>query len=595
MANLPADKQSEHSIESWLSEHGNLFALGVVLAGLAARFWEASGTFLDADEALHFRIANQAMLALVYRASLTESHPPLLYYVLHFFGLFGASELWLRLPSVIAGTVFCWVLFQWVRCAMGKLPAFIGVIFASLLPPIVRLSAEIRHYALLLVFLASALYWLDSAFSGNSAWRMAASAACLYLAMLSHYSAVFFVAALGAYGLARILARPARLPSPLIALWVSTQLGALSLAVFLYKTHLSHLGRGEARSVLQGWMSEFYLRRSYFEAGRDNPLLFVIGHSFGIFQFIFGQLAVGDIAGLLFLAGLFLLWRRSKEAEPEVIKRRLVAFLLVVLFALPCGASLAHLYPYGGTRHTSFLIISAIAGVSIAIAHLASGRRTRAALFAFSLVALCAIFGKQHQPYMTRSNQSRARMQEAMDFLHQNVVPREIIFTDLESSMILGHYLCSQKPISVQASTAQLESFACEGYRVVSANRTTATNFTPDVFLSLVPKLAAAYRIQQNESFWVFQAGWGANFPDALRRLSEFRDLPVRAFGDNIKIFKLTPSEVSPVNIPFTPAQGTRSTAYGCPAGILRPSARTVVSSSVALPFFFVATPKLPE
>jgi hypothetical protein len=549
VANLSTNKRSEHSIEGWLAEHGNLFALAIVLTGLAARQWEASGPFLDSDEALHFRIANQPTLALVYRASLTESHPPLLYYVLHFFGPFGASELWLRLPSVIAGTVFCWVLFRWMNRMMGKLPAFVGVIFASLLPPIIRLSAEIRQYALLLMFLVSALYWMDRTFSENSAWQVAASAACLYLAMLSHYSAVFFVAALGAYGLARILARPARLPPPLIALWAATQLGALSLALFLYKTHLSHLGRGEARSVLQGWMSEFYLRRSYFEPGRDNPLLFVIGHSFGIFQFIFGQLAVGDIAGLLFLTGLFLLWRRSREAKPEVTKRRLLALFLVVLFALPCGASLAHLYPYGGTRHTSFLIIPAIAGVSIAIARLASGRWTRDALFAFSLVALCAIFGKQHQPYMTPSNQSRARMQQAMDFLHQNVPPREIIFTDLESNLILGHYLCGQRPISVQASTAQFETFTCNGYRVVSANGTTATNFTPDVFLSLAPKFAATYGVQPNQPFWVFQAGWDANFPDALRLLPEFRDVPVTAFGDNIKIFKLTPSEVSPANV----------------------------------------------
>lgn len=547
MANLSTNTRSEHSIESWLAERGNRFALAIVLAGLAARLWTASGTFLDADEAFHFRIANQPSLAQVYRDSLTQPHPPLLYFVVHFARIFGTSELWLRFPDALAGTVFCWILFRWMKRAMGELPALIGVILTSLLPPIIRLSAEIREYALLLAFLAGALILLDLALEQGSALRMAASAACLYLAMLTHYSAVFFVAALGAYGLARILVRPARLPSPLIALWAAVQLGALALAALLYKTHLSHLDRGEASSLLQGWMRD-YLGRSYFEPGRDNPVLFVIGHSFAVFQFVFGQLAIGDIAGLLFLAGIFLLWRSSKGTEGEVKKRRPLAFFLVLLFALLCGASLAHAYPYGGTRHTALLIIPAIAGVSVAIAHLASGRRTRAALFAFFLVALCAIFGKQHQPFMTRSDQSRIRMQEAMDFLHENVVPREMIFTDQESSMILGHYLCTQKPISVQASTAQLETFTCEGDRVVSANRS-AANFTPNVFISLVPKFAAAYGIQPNESFWVFQAGWGANFPDALRRLPEFRDLPVTAFGNNIKIFKLKPPEISSANV----------------------------------------------
>lgn len=531
----------QDSTEGWLSRHADLCAAAAVLAGFLARLWTAHGTFLNADEATHFRIASQATLAQMYRASLMESHPPLLYFILHCMRPFGTSELWLRLPSVVAGTIFCWLLYRWMSATMGRLAGFVGLLLAALLPPIVRLSAEVRQYALLVAFLMASLYLLDRALDENSAGKMAASAACLYLAMLSHYSAMFFVAALGVYGLLRILL-PAR-PSPrMIAIWFTAQLGALALLAFLYVTHLSRLGRGESRTVLEGWMSEYYLRRSYFEPGRDNPLLFAVGHSFGVFQFIFGQLAVGDVAGLMFLVGVAFLWRRAGNAGDDQLRfrHRTLAALFVLLFALVCAASLAHVYPYGGTRHSSLLMIPALAGVGFATARLARQQWNRAVAAALAAVLICAILGKQHQPFIARADQSTHRLTQAIDFLRQNVDHDQLIFTDYESGMILGHYLCEQKTVTVQPAPTRFETFNCGRYRVVSANRDTATNFTPDVFLSLLPSLATTYGVNPGDPVWIFQAGWGAGLPEQLRERSDFHDLPFRSFGNNIKIFKMT-------------------------------------------------------
>src|ERR1700719_4417526 len=89
-----------------------LAAIAVTLLGFLARLWTASGTFLNPDEALHFRLANQPSLALSYKASLTAAHPPLYILLLHFWRVLGVSELWLRLPSVLAGTVFCWIFYK---------------------------------------------------------------------------------------------------------------------------------------------------------------------------------------------------------------------------------------------------------------------------------------------------------------------------------------------------------------------------------------------------------------------------------------------------------------------------------------------------
>jgi hypothetical protein len=511
----------------------------VLLAGFLARLWNVSGTFLNPDEAMLFRLANQDSLGRVYRASLADPHPPLFNSLLHFWLAAGTSELWLRLMSIIAAAVFCWLFFRWLTLVTGRLCGLVGLTFVCLLPPFVRLSAEVRQYAVLLAFLAGALYFLERALAEDSPWLMVASATCLCLAVLEHYSTPFFAAGMGVYALLKILWRGAAgTPSRrVVAVWVAGQLVALAVLLLLYKTHISHLGQGESRTVMQGWMSEFYLHRSYYEAGRDNPVLFAIGHSFGVFQFIFGQLAVGDVAGLMFLAGVALLWRA--EVETRTAWRQLALFLLS-LFALACGASLAHVYPYGGTRHTAYLIIPAVACVSFATARITGGRWTRGAALALAIVLACAVFGKQHHPFMTRADQSLERMSEALAFLRENVVPGGLIFTDLQSSLVLGHYLCGQKPITVQPAGSQFETFSCGGYYIISANGFTATNFTPEVFLRLKKDLVENLRLKPNEPIWVFQAGWIADLPERLSsESSDFRGLQFHAFGNNIKIFSM--------------------------------------------------------
>jgi len=543
---MPTESEARprQSTESWLSAHSGLTAAIVLLAGFWVRLWTAHGTFLNPDEAMLFRLANQDSLVGVYRASLADPHPPLFNSLLHFWLGLGTSELWLRLMSIIAAAVFCWVFFRWLTLVTGRLCGLIGLIFVSLLPPFVRLSAEVRQYAVLLALLVGALYFLERAMAEDSPRLMMASATCLCLAVLEHYSTPFFAAGIGVYALLKIL-WPGQTPvsRKVVAVLIVGQSVALAVLLLLYKTHISHLGQGESRTVMQGWMSEFYLRRSYYETGRDNPLLFAIGHSFGVFQFIFGQLAVGDVAGLMFLAGVGLLWRARGEARTAL--RQLPVFV-VLLFVLACGASLAHVYPYGGTRHTAYLIIPAITGVSFAAARITGERWTRGVVLALAIVVICAVFGKQHQPYMTRADQSRERMNEALAFLRGNVVPGGLIFTDLQSSLVLGHYLCGQKPIAAQAVSSQFETFSCGGYRVVSANGLTATNFTPEVFLRLERDLVEKLRLKPDEPIWVFQAGWVADLPERLRSESpDFRDLQFHAFGNKIKIFKLTATDAA--------------------------------------------------
>ena len=137
--------------------------------------------FLNPDEALHFQVANHVSWASAYRASLTTAHPPLLIFVLHWWRGLGTSEFLLRIPSVIAGTVFCWFLFRWTTLLFGRIPGGrIGVCNVSS-RRLIALSAEVRQYALLLAFMAAAMWLLERSFM-EAVGRRDAAGLCLYSA-----------------------------------------------------------------------------------------------------------------------------------------------------------------------------------------------------------------------------------------------------------------------------------------------------------------------------------------------------------------------------------------------------------------------------
>jgi hypothetical protein len=530
--------------EEWFESRADAAALFVTLLGFFARLWAAHGTFLNPDEALHFRLANQVSLALAYKESLTAAHPPLLIVLLYYWRILGTSELWLRLPSVLAGAIFCWMFYKWLSKAAGGLAGFIGLLFVALLSPIVLVGSELRQYSLLLAFLVSALYFLDEAFTKHSAGPMAAFALCLYLAMLFHYSAFWFATALGFYALFRIFTE--RPSVRVVAAWALSQLGGLALAAFLYKTHLSKLNAYGSRTELQGLISETYLRRSFFDSAHDNPVLFLIGHTFGVFQYFFGQLAVGDAMTLLFVLGVVLLLRGKGFPEDLKSSRRLGLFLLLP-FAIIGGACLAHVYPYGGTRHVAFLSIPAMAGVSVALACLAAGRWDRGLTITALVIAACLVFGKPRQPWMERVNQSRTNMAEAMDFVRKNVDPSDLIFTDYQSDLILGHYLCHERPISFDLAPTNFEQFHCDGYQVASTDYKTAWMLWANDFPKNWRRVVEAYNLRPGDTVWVFQAGWGVDLPEDLKtHFAEFSNLRFESFGKNIKIFKMTVGQPMP-------------------------------------------------
>jgi hypothetical protein len=530
----------------WLDEifdtHAALIAAIILAVGFLIRIHASYGTFLDPDEALHFWEANRGSLAAAYQGSLRLSHPPLLVLVLYFWRWLGTSELVLRLPSVISGTLFGWVAFKWLTGLFGKAAGWIGFIFLTFLPPMIALSSEVRQYALLLFFIAVAGYLLERALAENSVKWMVWASLSLYFAMLSHYSAFLFAATLGAYAIMRMAAR--RPSAKVIGTWIAGQTLGLGIAAFLYVTHLSRLEELQGAHV-PNWLPSAYLPNSYYRPGHGGRLLWALARTGSIFQYTFGQLVIGDIAFPLFIVGIALQLRRKTVSGKFAVDTRLLGIILLLPFGLTCIAALANKYPYGGSRHSAFLVMFAVAGVCVFLAKVTSQRLGRGIAITLVVVVICHIFGWRHQPYMVRADQSRTHMDAAIQSMQQQIPVSDVVFVNNQTSILLGHYLCQQKPFEFDRSVPDFRSFQCGGLRVIAASE--EFKYSAENFVVRWNDMVQQYGFRPGHGVWIVQLGWDSNFTQDLQKeYAEFRDLKVQSFGPNISFFKLTVGQAMP-------------------------------------------------
>jgi hypothetical protein len=525
-----------------VGEYPDLIAAALVGLGFCWRVWLAQATFFHTDEAWHYSVANQASLLSAYRTSLTLAHPPLMVFVLYFWRHLGTSDVMLRLPGVLAGTVFCWVFYKWLSVLFGRTAGWCGLILTAFLPPMIALSAELRQYSWMLMFAFSAAYFLERALEGNSARMMLLSSVCSYLAMLSHYSAFLFAAGLGIYAILRMLSqRPA---ATVIACWVAGQALGVGLAATLYLTHIAKLSAVYPVARPLDRFGDFYLSDWYFHAGRDRLLPFLYRGTFGVFRFTFGQTAVGQIAAILFIIGVALLMRRGSSSNSR--PPRLIAVLLLIPFVLNWLAVIAGLYPYGRTRQCIFLGVFGLAGVSFAIGKIARNRAGPAAAVALGMVVICQAFGTlQGRDMLPLAEQRHEHMDQVLQFIRGNISPEDVILTDRATSFQLRHYLCRQGAVNVDRSANGFEFYRCSDRGIVA----TGTNdgaLTAEALPAKLKEMRSSFGLN-SETVWVVQGGWASGLGEALHRRSpEFSDLQIHPFGRYLEVFKVPPAASDP-------------------------------------------------
>ena len=515
----------------WFDSHSDLTAAIVVVAGLLLRVWLAHATFFNADEAWHYATALQSSLREAWHASLGLYHPPLLIFLLYFWHKLGNSDLMLRLPCVISGSLFCWFYYKWLKLVAGYQAALVGVLLVSLLPTMIGVSADLRQYPLMLVFVSGAAFFLELAIRTDSAARMLLSGCFLLLGMVSHYSGFLAAAALGIYVLAVLFW--GSLSRKLFLAWIPAQLAGLALAWFLYSVQIKKLAlaRGNESARL---MANWYLPQFYYHPGHDHLIPFLIKGTFGIFRFTFAWVVIGHIATLLFFTGLVLLLRRGTGYS------RLTALLLFAPLLVNWGAAALGVYPFGRTRHSIFVAAFGLAAVSVATVEICK-RKTHLMLSAtVAIILLCQVFGTQ--PWLDMlplADRRHELMDQAMQVLRAQASAGDVVYLDKATEYQVRRYLCPPEPLTPDRSTPGFESFRCGGVRIVSSypndDAVLASTF-PEKW----QQMARAFALKPGSRVCVVEGGWISGFAQTLQaRYVELPIVEIRHFGRYLEIFQL--------------------------------------------------------
>jgi hypothetical protein len=531
---VPISADAPRHTESSSASEKLLPAL-IIIAAFIARIIPASRLFLNPDEVLHYLLASQSSIHGAWDAALTNAHPPLLILLLYYWRFLGHSELWLRMPSVLAGTFACWLIYQWLKLVADKTAALLGLLLFSFAPSLILLSAEIRQYALLLFFESASLYFSERALQKNSVRAIFLFSLSLYGALLTHYSALIFAFAIGIYMLVRLYPYGSRLK--LFAVWGTGQLGGVAIAAYFLLTHVPRLRQtGMVRADL-----ESYLRKSIFQPGERNPVEFVIAQTLRVFTYIFSHGLIGGLMFLAFLAGIAWLLRRKtspdREEQTSHPSSRELALLLAVPFLVSWGVALAGLYPLGATRHDAFLAPFVILGACIGITGWVQVGNWTKSIATLLAMAICNFFPAPPPPIRPK-DQSMALMREAMSYLRTSTPAGTTFLTDYESGLLLGYYLCGHGVVQVFPPLQPFSSADCGPYTVLATSfhdwKFLADTF-PGEFANTTKAMPASTEV------WLFYGGWINDSAPALKQeLEQFGCAAPESFGENILICRLT-------------------------------------------------------
>src|SRR5260370_28015279 len=112
----------------------DVIALLVLAAGLGLRVQLAVSHFFNADEALHYWIADQSNPLAVYRESLNNAHPPLYFLSIYYWRLLGNSDQMLRILPILPTLGFPRSLYKWTTADRRPAASLRALAFAAASP-----------------------------------------------------------------------------------------------------------------------------------------------------------------------------------------------------------------------------------------------------------------------------------------------------------------------------------------------------------------------------------------------------------------------------------------------------------------------------
>jgi len=357
--------------------HGTWAAYALVLLGLALRLRGLGEYWLNPDEGIYYSTLTRDSLGAFWTEVSANAHPPLFYLLLRGAGWVTWDFVWLRAVSVIFGVWAIWAFWLVGRelGGRGRAGVVAGLVSAGLLAvngEAIALSQVMRPYMMALALLATGLFHLLRYRSDPSARRLVLYSACMVSALLIHYSAALalacFCVVVVHYALTRTVESPAWRRLALAQLVPGSVLGAL------YVRHLSTtMGSALMGDALgpNGWLGRWLI------AGPADAW-----YSFVTFQVFHLPPDFRGRAALLMLAAMGVALARD----------RLVAVIAASGLMAALAASALGLYPFGPSRHDTWLIVFTLTALGWLAGHVVD-RGPRAARSAALVLALALVAG----------------------------------------------------------------------------------------------------------------------------------------------------------------------------------------------------------
>jgi mannosyltransferase len=171
--------------------------LSILVVALGLRLWGLERKSVWFDESMSVWFAELPLPSL-FEALRMDVNPPLYYVLLHVWLLFGQGDAWLRLPSVVFGTLTVLVTALLGRALFGWRVGLLAGLLVAVSALQIDMSQEARAYALFSLLATASLWLLHRACTaGGAAWP--GYAAVTALALYTHNFAHFLLAAEVAY------------------------------------------------------------------------------------------------------------------------------------------------------------------------------------------------------------------------------------------------------------------------------------------------------------------------------------------------------------------------------------------------------------
>ncbi|MBI5650470.1 MAG: glycosyltransferase family 39 protein [Chloroflexi bacterium] len=172
--------------------------LAILLLAFALRVWNIADLRMWGDEGFSVFSAHRDLYAITFEGKDVDPHPPLYYYLLHFWlPLTGPSEFSVRFLSIFFGTATVALMF-----ALGKrlFDARAGVLASALIalaPFAIHYSQEVRMYALVIFLGALATWFFARVIEKETRARWLGFWVAMLLAQYTLYQTAFLFVAQG--------------------------------------------------------------------------------------------------------------------------------------------------------------------------------------------------------------------------------------------------------------------------------------------------------------------------------------------------------------------------------------------------------------